>query len=125
MICLLSCASKGDVALAATAVKGDYNFDGIVNAADYTVYRNYRAGIGGTTLDSLVESETPGHVTIEDYNFWKSRYGSTDGSGSSVSLTHGNVAPEPCSILLIAVGGLSALPFVSRSRRCRFRRAVQ
>jgi probable HAF family extracellular repeat protein len=83
---------------------GDYNDDGTVNAADYTVYRNRKAGIGGTTLPN--DAGAPG-VTIDDYNYWKAHYGETLGSGSSLANENANV-PEPASltILLFAISGL-------------------
>jgi hypothetical protein len=85
------------------AVLGDYNGDGTVNAADYTVYRNRKAGIGGTTLMNEGPGITPGVVTVEDYNYWKSRYGATSGSGATVG---GGDVPEPATLVSLVLGGL-------------------
>ena len=52
---------------------GDYNLDGRVDAADYVVYRNRRAGIGGTELP-VAADPTPG-VGVDDYVRWKNLYG--------------------------------------------------
>lgn len=68
---------------------GDYNADGIVNAADYVVWRNH--------LDqsvSLPNDLTPGDVTQSDYTAWQNNFGATAGSGS-VSV------PEPAGLLLL------------------------
>jgi hypothetical protein len=74
---------------------GDYNEDGTVNAADYTVYRNRKAGIGGTTLPNDAGEEG---VTIDDYDYWKAHYGETHGQraralGNSIAGRCGVVVP--------------------------------
>jgi predicted outer membrane repeat protein len=57
---------------------GDYNSDGIVNAADYTVWRN--------NLGALIwlpnEIVSFGAVTQEDYDVWKAHYGDTAAAGA-------------------------------------------
>ncbi len=100
-------------------VAGDYNDDGIVNAADYTVYRNRQAGIGGTALAN--EGVTLGMVTVDDFNFWKARYGSTSGSGASVFDALASV-PEPATLLLCV---FAALTWTSRRMRSRGGRAAR
>jgi hypothetical protein len=90
---------------------GDYNEDGAVNAADYTVYRNRRAGIGGTTLPN--DAGAAG-VTIDDYNYWKAHYGEPNGSGASLSDHTANV-PEPASLVLLALA--TACGLWTRRRR--------
>jgi hypothetical protein len=94
---------QGAVEYITMAVPGDYNQDGFVNAADYTVYRNRKAGIGGTTLPAGTEGATPGVTTIEDYNFWKTAY--TGGPGSGASVQGGDV-PEPATLVSLIFGGL-------------------
>jgi hypothetical protein len=95
-----------NVAVAPIVLLGDYNEDGAVNAADYTVYRHRKAGIGGTTLPN--DAGASG-VTIEDYLYWKAHYGETLGSGSSLVDPTTNV-PEPAALVLclLAVAILSA-----------------
>jgi hypothetical protein len=90
---------------------GDYNGDGIINAADYTVWR-----------DSLGQSVTPysgadgngdGMVTSADYDIWKGNFGKTIpnvGSGS------GTPVPEPSSPLM-AVISFCGLYGLVRQRR--------
>ncbi len=65
-----------------SGVGGDYNGNGIVDAADYTVWRNNN----GTVFQLTNEGpDTPGEVTIEDYNFWKANFGNGGpGAGSGV-----------------------------------------
>ena len=78
------------------AVAGDYNNDGTVNAADYTVWRDHLNQSFQLTNEG--PGQTPGTVTIEDYNFWKAHFGqSASGSGS---LAQGAV-PEPAALVLL------------------------
>ena len=90
-------------------VAGDYNGDGVVNTADYTVWRD---NLGqNITLPNEDPGTTPGMVTVEDYTFWQSRFGANSGSGTS------NVAvPEPASGLLLT---LLALLSLGQSRRTK------
>jgi hypothetical protein len=57
------------------AVFGDYNEDGTVNAADYTVWRN-AAGETVTPFDSP-DGDGSGTADLDDYLLWKSLYGET------------------------------------------------
>ncbi|MEX2316098.1 MAG: M4 family metallopeptidase [Pirellulales bacterium] len=80
-----------------TPVAGDYNDDGYVDAADYTVWRNHL----GETFDLVNENpdaETKGVVDWEDYLFWKSRYAEENGGGAGVTV------PEPTTLVLLAIG---------------------
>jgi hypothetical protein len=68
------------------AVFGDYNEDGFVNAADYTVWRNM-SGQTGVTPFSGADGDGDGMITSEDYDVWKLHYGETlppMGSGAGV-----------------------------------------
>jgi hypothetical protein len=77
----------------AAGVPGDYNQDGTVNAADYTVWRN---NLGSAT--SLPNDNTAG-VGQDDYARWKMHFGETAGSGSGIG---SNAAvPEPASATLL------------------------
>ncbi|HEX3600222.1 MAG TPA: PEP-CTERM sorting domain-containing protein, partial [Lacipirellulaceae bacterium] len=84
-------------------VPGDYNGNGVVDAADYVLWRN-----GGP----LQNDPTPG-VQAADYTFWRSRFGATSGSGSS--LAGASAVPEPTSLILFVAGALCGVR--QRSRR--------
>jgi hypothetical protein len=90
------------------AVPGDYNSDGVVNAADYVVWRKK----SGTSfqLPNEVAGTTPGQVTQEDYTAWRARFGNTGGAGLGIT-----AVPEPgiASIVLMA----SAFCEIRRPRR--------
>ncbi len=70
-------------------VPGDYNGDGIVDAADYVVWRK---GLGTTFVQS-------------DYDTWRDHFGQTAVS-SSGAITNSAV-PEPASIVTLIVGTLA------------------
>ena len=86
-------------------IAGDYNDNGIVDAADYTVWRNH----SGEPFQLLNEGpDTPGEVTIEDYNFWKANFG-LGGPGAGSGSTSGGIlagsgsaaVPEPGALALL------------------------
>jgi hypothetical protein len=67
---------------------GDYNFDGKVDAADYTVWRDG---------SPLADGSGNGTVGPEDYTLWANNYGAT-ATSSAVTI------PEPSALALIACG---------------------
>jgi hypothetical protein len=73
---------------------GDYNFDGTVGAADYTVWRD-----GGS----------PDNTTA-GYNLWKANVGRTAGAGTAGAI------PEPRSWLMLMLG-TTAVGWYGRTRR--------
>jgi hypothetical protein len=76
---------------------GDYNEDGIVNAADYSVWRNH---VGESiALPNEDPATTPGEVTREDYSFWKSHYGQMAGGAATPTAIP---EPQPIELHLIA-----------------------
>lgn len=61
---------------------GDYNSDSVVNAADYTVWRDH---LGETfTLANEDPNVTPTMVTPEDYDVWKANFGNASPAGGIV-----------------------------------------
>ncbi|HEX3601921.1 MAG TPA: autotransporter-associated beta strand repeat-containing protein [Lacipirellulaceae bacterium] len=84
-------------------VPGDYNGNGVVDAADYVLWRS-----GGPLQNEVA---TMGSVTPEDYTEWRARFGNTSGSGSG-ALSGSAAVPEPGSLLLatFAALGLVVLP---------------
>lgn len=86
------------------ALFGDYTNDGLVDAADYTVWRdNLGANVQLTNEDP---SQTPGMVTSEDYTVWASSYGAGSPSAALAAAT-----PEPSALVLatcLAAGAIGA-----------------
>jgi hypothetical protein len=92
---LLILEYNGGIVLATPAVlEGDYNRDGTVDAADYTVWRD-QLGTEGAHL--IADGNRNGTIDQGDYDVWKTNFGLTTGSGA---LSKGAV-PEPSSSLLV------------------------
>jgi hypothetical protein len=95
---------------------GDYNDDGIVDAADYTVWRNHLGA--NVALPNEDPDQTQGSVTIEDFAVWKSHYGETTPSGGSILQQVFDVdrsIPEPTTTVLLLAGGLTLSCFLGRA----------
>ena len=80
-------------------VPGDYNGDGLVNAADYALWRD----TNGNTVAAGTAADGDGSGTVDegDYDFWVRNFGNN--GGGSASNQAGNV-PEPAAILLFVIG---------------------
>ena len=86
---------------------GDYNDDGIVDAADYTVWRN---NLG--TADPAADGDRSGMVDEQDFIIWKRTYGEEimmGGGGGSMAV------PEPAGLALALL--LAAVASVARPIR--------
>jgi hypothetical protein len=81
------------IAVAPTPITGDFNADGIVDAADYVLWRD-----GGP----LQNDPTPG-VQPEDYNVWRTNFGLSAVAGSSLGAAG---VPEPAAVVLMLIGAL-------------------
>lgn len=88
----------GGTEYVAPAVPGDYNGNGLVDGADYVVWRK-----GGPLQN---EVDTPGTVNAADYTEWRSRFGNTSGSGSGLG---GGAVPEPTAAALAMLAGLATV----------------
>jgi T5SS/PEP-CTERM-associated repeat protein len=83
---------------------GDYNSNGIVDAADYVVWRNL-AGQSGAGL--AADGNGSGVVDSADYEIWRSNFGRLVGSEASIATTS---IPEPAAVTLLCIaGGVSSL----------------
>ena len=88
--------------IAAATTPGDYNADGVVDAADYTVWREHL----GESFTLPNESATPGTVTVEDYGIWKSQFGVANASATYAEITQ---VPEQSGIWLLCI----AIPLIA------------
>lgn len=74
-----------------TLAPGDYNFDGVVNNADYLVWKNSY----GSTTAAEADGNGDGVVNAADYTVWRN---SMAGAAQSVTI------PEPTSAAIVALG---------------------
>src|SRR4029077_10202413 len=68
---------QGSLIPAAPNVPGDYNSNHIVDAADYTVWRDH---LGQAFTLPNRDSTNSGNVNQQDYTFWKGRFGAISGA---------------------------------------------
>lgn len=93
----------------AAGLGGDFNGDGIVNIADYAVWRNNL----GANESVLPPGSTDGSTIVDaaDYELWRTNFGMTTGALNTITSAPAAV-PEPSSFVLLAgilVGGAVAL----------------
>jgi hypothetical protein len=81
-----------------TPVPGDYNANGVVDAADYVAWRNAL-----DTPTTLPNDTTPGTVTQADYDVWRTNFGRTAASGGLIETAS---VPEPASVVQVAIAAL-------------------
>lgn len=78
---------------------GDYDQNGIVDAADYTVWRDT---LGQSGQSSTADGNSNNSVDAADYYVWRAHFGTSAGSGARASSN--DAVPEPTSLVLILVG---------------------
>lgn len=85
-------------------ISGDYNGDGTVNAADYSLWRD-TLGTVGTGL--AADGDGDGAVDADDYTVWKNHFGQSlnPGSGSA-----SQAVPEPTCLLMLFAALLAIAP---------------
>jgi PEP-CTERM motif len=94
---------------AVAGLLGDYNNNGKIDAADYSVWRDALAA--GST--SLTNDSTPGIVNESDFTYWRNHYGEMAMGGGA---SRGAAAiPEPGTAILVAAAVLCC--FGCRRRR--------
>jgi len=89
---------------------GDYNGDGSVGAADYSVWRN---SVGQTGDGLAADGNRDGAVDAADYDFWKSKFGMASGSGAARIAT----VPEPACAELLVLGQIVFAAWRVRKQR--------
>ena len=85
--------------LLSVALAGDYNFNGRVDAADYSLWRN---SLGQTGVGLAADGDGDRQVDADDYEVWKSHFGDAVGSGAGSQAGLPSIAaPEPASAVLL------------------------
>ncbi len=100
-----------------SALQGDYNLDNVVDADDYSVWRQL---FGSTSV--VADGNGDGTVNLVDYTVWRDNLGASV-NGLNANLAAGVSVPEPGTLLLavLAVGWCfaSALKKSAAAKKCR------
>jgi hypothetical protein len=92
---------------APAGIPGDYNENGVVDAADYVLWRDHlESGI------TLPNDSTAG-VAADDYDRWRANFGRSAGAATHIAAE----VPEMSSIALLTIGG--CMPALLRRLRTR------
>jgi hypothetical protein len=98
------------VLLIPPAISGDFNRDGVVDAADYVVWRQ--------TLNQTVtkgagaDANANGVVDQSDYDLWRAHFGNTTGAGA---FDNRSAVPEPSFAALACVAAIGMSVFHPRN----------
>ena len=99
----------------AAVLAGDYNNNGVVDAGDYAVWRKNQ----GTTR-VLPNDPIGGTIGTGQFNQWRSQFGKTPGTGTSLDLVDlSSNVPEPTTLALV-IFATAALAFHRRQRLLSF-----
>jgi T5SS/PEP-CTERM-associated repeat protein len=83
------------------ALAGDYNASGVVDAADFAVWRKL---LNQTGAGLAADGDDDNIVTAADYQIWRTNFGATLGSSAAGAAA----VPEPAAAFLICVGATIA-----------------
>jgi GH35 family endo-1,4-beta-xylanase len=100
--------SKGTNQYSIVVAEGDYNGDGRVDSADYTVWRDTL----GSTTDLRADGNGDGKIDAPDYDKWAADFGVVYSGGSGAA-----AVPEPTGLALLLVGGFALS--IGQRRRLR------
>jgi len=118
-------------ARAYATIKGDYDGSGVVDAADYVLWRKYNGYTylyEATDLTSVIpyfgaDGDGNGVVDQLDYDVWRANFGKTAtgspfafGAGAGSGLGTAAAVPEPTGALLVLIGALMASVSCGRRR---------
>jgi len=92
-------ANLGQIVSNVDNVPGDFNGDGVINAADYSTWRD---NLGAPEDGRLNGNGNGGLVDSTDYDLWKTNFQLGVGTSSSGSAA----VPEPSALILLALGSV-------------------
>lgn len=88
---------------AADFPQGDYNLNGVVDAADYTIWRDTLGSTTDLRANGNNIRNSIGVIDMADYELWRFNYGRTSGAGAASGLGSAETVPEPATFLLAAI----------------------
>lgn len=100
------------LAVTAAGLPGDYNHDGVVDAADYAIWRHSEGQ--AVTIGTGADGNLDGQITSADFDIWRSHFGQTAGVGADLSVA---TVPEPAATVLMLLGIAAMWPPTSSERR--------
>jgi hypothetical protein len=80
-------------------VPGDYNHNGVADAADYILWRKGDPAADGNS-DTVVDQS--------DYELWRANFGNPNPPGAGSGGLAGSAVPEPASVVMLIVGLLGS-----------------
>ena len=95
---------------------GDYNHNGIVDAADYTIWRDNL----GSTTNLQADGDNSGIIDQADFVVWRATFGNSMGSGAEGEATS---VPEPGLEILLLTAAASQAGFVAILQLAKTRKA--
>lgn len=95
--------------LVSVALAGDYNNNGVVDAADYVAYRH---SLGSTGTGLAADGNANGVIDAGDFDMWRSHFGQAVGAGTGVGAA---AVPEGSAVVLAVVG--AAISMLGRRGR--------
>lgn len=93
------------LSITAAVLPGDYNRDGMVDAADYVLWRNTQGQT--VTAGSGADGNSDGQITSADFSVWRSHFGQAAGTGSGV-VPAGTTVPESAAVAIVLCGTVLA-----------------
>lgn len=94
--------------IAAPAMDADFNEDGIVNLADYTVWRDSLGAEVGAYERG--DADGNGQVATADYTIWKQQFGTSPAERSASTLPLAVPEPNACGMLMLLLMACSVGP---------------
>jgi len=98
-------------------VTGDFNNNGVVDAADYVIWRKNYPNDSGTATHAMGDANHDGYIDEYDFDEWRLRFGRVSGSGASAETSSLHSVPEPASLTFVAFVTFAYLGLYRSSRR--------
>jgi hypothetical protein len=98
------------------ALTADYNHNGVVDMADYVLWRNTLNQ--NVTPGSGADGNGNGVVDQADYGVWRANFGNGGGPGAGSGSVSTSAVPEPVSALLLAIGAVVFCTSIRPRRHC-------